>query len=147
MIRSSAVSRGKRNLNKIVVDGIEFPSRLEGNCWAVLRLLERGGVIRDLRRQVRHQQYGGPSGMTCLCLLGGAKAPAGFAKLRSVVPDFDYVVAETGKAETADAKGWLDPGGAQAVGYRLFRVIHGREIRLFKKVKDVGFETLTKAKI
>lgn len=35
------------------LDGIRFDSLKEAHRWAALRLLEKAGVIRDLRRQVR----------------------------------------------------------------------------------------------
>ncbi|WP_374290169.1 DUF1064 domain-containing protein [Paenirhodobacter enshiensis] len=34
------------------VDGIQFDSTKEAHRWGVLRLLEKQGLIRDLRRQV-----------------------------------------------------------------------------------------------
>ena len=37
----------------IIIDGIKFASTREGNRWQELRLLERAGEIRDLKRQVR----------------------------------------------------------------------------------------------
>ena len=36
------------------VNGIRFDSKREANRWAELKLLERGHVITDLRRQVRY---------------------------------------------------------------------------------------------
>lgn len=37
---------------KIVIDGIEFDSRLEVNRYCQLKILERAREIKDLRRQV-----------------------------------------------------------------------------------------------
>lgn len=37
---------------KIVIDGIEFDSRLEANRYCQLKILERAREIKDLRRQV-----------------------------------------------------------------------------------------------
>lgn len=36
------------------LDGIEFDSRKEARRWQELKLLERAGKIRDLRRQVKY---------------------------------------------------------------------------------------------
>ncbi len=38
----------------VVKDGIRFASQKEGRRYDELRLLERGGAIRDLRLQVRY---------------------------------------------------------------------------------------------
>ena len=40
---------------KVTVDGITFDSQTEADRWAWLRIMERGGVIKDLRRQVRYE--------------------------------------------------------------------------------------------
>ena len=37
---------------KVVIDGIEFDSKNEGYRWSYLKLLEKKGEIRNLRRQV-----------------------------------------------------------------------------------------------
>lgn len=42
----------KYKAKPIVVDGIKFPSQKEATRWQQLRLMERGGEIRNLRRQV-----------------------------------------------------------------------------------------------
>ena len=42
----------KFNAVATVVDGIRFPSMKEARRWGELSLLERGGQIRNLRRQV-----------------------------------------------------------------------------------------------
>ena len=42
----------KYNAHKTVIDGIEFPSKHEANRYCELKLLERAGVISDLRLQV-----------------------------------------------------------------------------------------------
>lgn len=46
-------ARRKYRNNITVVDGIRFDSAREAHRWAALRLLQKGGLIRDLRRQVR----------------------------------------------------------------------------------------------
>lgn len=40
---------------KIVLDGVEFDSQLESNRYLELKLLERAGEIKDLRRQVNFE--------------------------------------------------------------------------------------------
>ncbi|MBO9441396.1 DUF1064 domain-containing protein [Phaeobacter italicus] len=43
----------KFNAVAVTVDGIRFASLKEARRWGQLRLLEEGGEIRNLRRQVR----------------------------------------------------------------------------------------------
>lgn len=38
---------------KTIVDGQKFDSKKEANRWAELKLMERAGLITDLKRQVR----------------------------------------------------------------------------------------------
>lgn len=45
---------GKYHSRKTVVDGITFDSRREAARYQELRLLERAGKVRGLRRQVRY---------------------------------------------------------------------------------------------
>lgn len=47
------MTRNKFGAVKTEVDGIKFDSKHEANRWLQLRLLERAGAIRDLKRQVR----------------------------------------------------------------------------------------------
>ena len=41
----------KYHAKKVTVDGIEFDSRREANRFAELKLMERAGMITDLKRQ------------------------------------------------------------------------------------------------
>lgn len=45
----------KYGSQKITVDGIEFDSRKEAHRYSELRLMERGGLIQDLQRQVKFE--------------------------------------------------------------------------------------------
>lgn len=45
----------KYNAQKATIDGITFDSRKEANRYLELKLLERGGVISDLRLQVEFE--------------------------------------------------------------------------------------------
>ena len=40
---------------KVVIDGIRFDSQKEANRWQELKILQKGGVIKDLRRQIHFQ--------------------------------------------------------------------------------------------
>lgn len=46
-------SRSKYHAKKVTVNGITYDSKKEANRHAELLLLERGGAITDLRRQVQ----------------------------------------------------------------------------------------------
>jgi hypothetical protein len=48
-------ANNKYHAKKTVVDGITFDSLMEANRWIELRLLEKRGIIRELRRQVRFE--------------------------------------------------------------------------------------------
>ena len=45
----------KYNASKCIVDGITFDSKHEANRYCELRLLQKGGVISDLRLQVEFE--------------------------------------------------------------------------------------------
>ena len=48
----------KYGAQKTVVGDIKFDSKKEANRWMELQLLERGGAISDLRRQVKVELIG-----------------------------------------------------------------------------------------
>lgn len=45
----------KYSNKKIIVDGIEFESKLEARRWQQLKLLQKAGNIKDLRRQIKFE--------------------------------------------------------------------------------------------
>lgn len=47
--------RNKFNARKVTVDGHTFDSQREHRVWCDLRLRERAGEIRDLKRQVKFE--------------------------------------------------------------------------------------------
>ena len=47
--------RNKYGNKKTVVDGITFDSRKEAKRYQELKLLEKAGEIKDLRRQVKYE--------------------------------------------------------------------------------------------
>jgi Protein of unknown function (DUF1064) len=52
-IELQAKKPSKFRSKRVEIDGISFASKREGARWRVLQLLQRGGVISNLRRQVR----------------------------------------------------------------------------------------------
>lgn len=107
---STKPKRSKFGAVRTTVDGITFASKLEAARWGQLKLLERAGEIRDLRRQVRHELVG----------YGGKK-------VCPYISDFDYVT-KPGLPVTEDAKGVITP--VFRIKAKLFAAQMGREIQI-----------------
>lgn len=84
--------RSKYRSKKTTYYGIEFDSKKEANRYAELLMLERAGVISDLKRQVRYEliptQYDGAQCVERAC---------------NYVADFVYT--QEGKTIVEDCKG------------------------------------------
>ena len=88
----------KYHNTKTVVDDMVFDSKAEARRWQQLRLMERGGIIRDLRRQVPY------------VLIKSFRWPSGKACPKTVYKaDFVYVIEGTGEVVVEDVKGVLTP--------------------------------------
>jgi len=85
----------KYGAKKTVVGDIKFDSKKEANRWMELQLLERGGAISDLRRQVKVE-------------LIGQHRPLFTRTGRKMryVADFTYVDNKTGILVIEDVKGF-----------------------------------------
>ena len=100
------------------VDGIRFDSMREARRWGELRLMEKGGEIRNLRRQVRIP-------------LEGRNGPVTFqpsGRKAVYVADFAYEDKRLGWAEVIE-----DSKGHQTPEFKLKRAIlaaQGKEIVL-----------------
>lgn len=81
-----------------VVDGIKFSSKLEAKRYGELLILQRAGVIRDLRRQVKIALTGRD---------GPILTPTG--RQANYVADFVYVDTRHGQEVIEDAKGYPTP--------------------------------------
>ena len=99
---------------KVTVDGITFDSKREANRWCELKYMERAGLIKDLRRQVRYELI--PS------LNAGKKIIQ-----RSVTYVADFVYWQDGKWIVEDAKGCRTD--VYKLKKKLMRYIHGIEIQ------------------
>lgn len=94
---------------KTVVDGITFASKKEANRYCLLKLMERGGLIRDLELQPPYRlEVNG----VLVC---------------KYVADFRYVDAQTGEAVVEDAKGFKTR--EYNLKKKLVKAVHGIEIR------------------
>ena len=87
---------------KVVVDGIVFDSRKEGQRWKELKVLESSGEIEKLERQVKFQ------------LLPRQTGSDGNVLERKVEYVADFVYIRDGKVIVEDVKGYRG-GGAYEV--------------------------------
>jgi hypothetical protein len=84
----------KYHARKTVVDGILFDSKREAARYGELKLLERAGAIRDLRRQVRYE------------LIPAFDVDGKHYRSATYIADFVYTDAQTGKEVVEDVKGY-----------------------------------------
>ena len=89
--------RSKYHAKKTTVDGITFDSAREAKRWQELKLLERAGAIRDLRRQVRYE------------LIPAFDVDGKHYRPATYIADFVYTDAKTGKEIVEDVKGVRTP--------------------------------------
>jgi len=88
-----------------VVEGIRFASKKEAKRWAELKLLERAGEIKNLKRQVRYK-----------------------LTMETVyVADFEYEWKNGGGKVTEDSKGFATPLFRRKA--KLMKQQHGVEVR------------------
>jgi len=108
----------KFGAKKTVVDGITFDSKAESKRYSTLSLMQRAGLISDLKRQVVYALA--PS----VKYSGDARAkPA----LRYVA-DFTYI--EGGQLVVDDTKGVITEGFR--IKRHLMKSVHGIDLRLSK---------------
>lgn len=96
----------KYHNKKVVVDGMKFDSKKEGQRFLELSLMQRGGYISDLQRQVKY------------ILIPSQKIDGKVVEREvSYKADFVYKDNTTGKTVVEDVKGYK---GGQA--YALFKI-------------------------
>ena len=94
----------KYHSHKITVAGQCFDSRKEYRRWCELRLLERAGVISDLRRQVSYELIPAQREPDSIGPRGGVKRGRTLENAVHYVADFVYT--QDGKTVVEDAKGF-----------------------------------------
>ena len=89
----------KHKAVRVVVDGMKFASKLEGSEWLKLKLRQKAGEIRNLRRQVRFSLFtnGGEH-------IGTYAADMVFEELQEGA--WKRVVADVKSAHTRKLPGW-----------------------------------------
>lgn len=105
--------RNKYRAKRTTVDGITFDSRREADRYLVLKSMEEGGAIEDLRRQVRYELV-----------------PAFDVDGRHYRPVFyvaDFVYRENGHEVVEDVKGMMTD--VYKLKRKLFARRYGMSIR------------------
>ena len=109
-MENKPIRRSKYNAIPVVIDNIRFDSTAEGHRYEELRRMERAGVIRNLRLQVRYPIEINDHLVT------------------TYVADFVYYDTECGHEVVEDMKGMLTD--VFKLKQKLMRAVHGIEIRL-----------------
>jgi len=111
--------RNKYGAKKTTVDGITFDSKWEAQRWGELQAMERGGLVRDLERQVKYD-----------IVVNGEKICRYIADFRYKLVDDDgstkEVVEDAKGFETADFK----------IKKKLMKAVYQINLYLSKKVVD-----------
>jgi hypothetical protein len=111
--------RNKYGAKKTTVDGITFDSKWEAQRWGELQAMERGGLVRDLERQVKYE-----------IVVNGEKICRYIADFRYKVVDDDGVTTEV----VEDAKGVETPDFK--LKKKLMKAVHQIDVYLSKKGVD-----------
>lgn len=112
------MTRNKYGAKPQVVDGVRFDSKREADRWWDLRMLEKGGEISQLERQVTFV-------LAPAVNLHGEKRKK--AALRYVA-DFRYFDPKAGHFVVEDAKGRDTP--VSRIKRHLMKSVHGIDVRL-----------------
>ena len=117
---------------KVVYDGIEFDSRREMYRYMDLKLLERCGAIKDLRRQVIYELLPVQREKSTKVYKKGRKKGQPIEgkiieKAVTYIADFVYIDTTTGKEVVEDAKGMRTRD--YIIKRKLMLYIHGIKIR------------------
>ncbi|MFQ9519180.1 MAG: DUF1064 domain-containing protein [Acutalibacteraceae bacterium] len=99
----------KYHAQKTILDGIKFDSKRESERYAELKLLQRSGQIRNIRRQVPFELVPKQDGE------------------RSVKYIADFVYEENGRMVVEDAKGFRPKD--YIIKRKLMLWIHGIKVR------------------
>lgn len=103
----------KYSAKKTVLDGIEFDSRKEANRYAELKVMERAGIIRDLKLQEEFE----------LIPRCGKERPAKYHA------DFSYTLTDTGEKVVEDVKSRATKTKDYILRRKLMNWRHGIQIR------------------
>ena len=117
--------KSKYGNHKVIHDGMKFDSQRELNRWLELKLLERAGEIRQLRRQVKYQLIPAQREPDTIGPRGGVH------KGRLIEPEVSYIAdvvyERDGREVVEDAKGFKTD--AYLLKRRMMLYIHGIRVR------------------
>lgn len=99
------------NIKVVTSDGIRHDSRREAARWSELKVLEKCGAIRDLKRQVKFEVIPKQDG----------------EKACKYIADFVYIDVATGKTVVEDCKGMRTE--VYKIKRKLMLYVHGIRIR------------------
>lgn len=138
-MRRKRKNNSKLNNRSIVIDGIEFDSKKEGNRYCELNILRKTGVISNLELQKRYELI--PAQYETVetgeyYKVGAKKGQPKTKKVcieQSVVYIADFVYQKDGQTVVEDVKGFRDPSSATYAKFVLKRKmmlwIHGIRIK------------------
>jgi hypothetical protein len=147
-VELSGVALHRSNSSCTCRQGHLHDSVMEADTCDELDLLRRGGIVKDIRRQVTHQLFVGAGLSRCSCQWPKGKPfPVVMDMIYSPRLDFQFHELKCRKDHTqdgthwddcwaevfADTKGWIDRSSAQHVAYKLFNSMHESKIRLYTK--------------
>ncbi len=123
--------KNKYRNKKVVMNGIEFDSKKEAKRYAELSLLEKAGVIADLKMQVKFVLIPAQREPDTVGARGGIKKGKVIEKECSYIADFVY--QENGATVVEDIKGYRDPSSAGNAKFvikrKLMLYVHGIRIK------------------
>lgn len=123
------LKKGKKGSNrgnkKITVDGVTYDSQKEYKRYLELVVLERAGVISDLRRQVKYVLIPTQREPDTVGVRGGIKKGKLIEKECAYIAD--YVYMENGKEIVEDCKGFREDD--YIIKRKLMLYIHGIRIK------------------
>lgn len=101
------MARSKYGSRKVTINGITFDSRKEAARYQELKLLERAGEIRDLKRQVKYVLI--PAQRAFINEIdkkGNFKKGKLLERECAYIADFVYIDMKTGRITVEDTKGF-----------------------------------------
>jgi hypothetical protein len=120
-----------RNRKVRTSDGIVHASKREASRWLELKLLERAGHIKDLKRQVKFVLIPAQREQGIIGKRGGIKQGKLIERELGYIADFTYIDTKTNQMVVEDAKGYK--GGAVyalfVIKRKLMLYIHKIQVR------------------
>lgn len=107
--------RSKFNAQRTIVDGVSFHSKRESEAWLYLKIRERAGEIRDLKRQVPFK----------LAAFSKTGAPE---YVTTYIADFQYFDVRQNRVVVSDAKGCVT--AMFRLKAKMLKACHGIEVEI-----------------